>query len=75
MFVDFYYFIENCFEIRGDGKLNEYDCSYFLFGCLRDEYNSSEIYKCMYFFNIFILLLDYFIVNLIYFFLKLFVKV
>lgn len=54
MFVVYCYFIDNCFVFRGDGNLNEYDCIYFLLGCLSVDYNSNKLYKCMYFFNVFI---------------------
>lgn len=57
VFVIYYYFIDNCIVIRDDGNLNEEDCIKFLLGCLSVDYKSSKLYKCMYFFNVFILLL------------------
>lgn len=66
----YFYFTEKCLVIRGDGNLNEYDCGNFLSGCPSDDYNSSEIYKCTYLFNVFIALPTIIYVNLIYSLLK-----
>lgn len=73
MFV-IYFFLGNCFGIRDDGNLNVYKCEKFVFGCLDDDYSSSEIYKCKYFLNYFIVLLIYVFFNLIYFFMKLLIN-
>lgn len=66
----YFYFTEKCLVIRGDGNLNEYDCGNFLSGCPSDDYNSSEIYKCTYLFNVFIAMPTIIYVNLIYSLLK-----
>lgn len=41
-----FFFLGNCIGIKDDGNINVYICEKFVFGCLGDDYSSSEIYKC-----------------------------